>query len=73
LVLSKHNHKNEADLLRTYTKNILPNDITNREGHAAKVYFNTLFGMNFNRRDENIETNQVLNYLYSILLSITSR
>lgn len=43
-------------------------DSTNREGHAAKVYFNTLFGTGFNRDDAD-DINAALNYGYTILLS----
>ena len=43
-------------------------DITNREGHAAKVYFNSLFGKDFNRDSECVK-NSALDYGYSILLS----
>lgn len=43
-------------------------DETNREGHAAKVYFNALFGVEFCREDDN-DINYSLNYGYSILLS----
>lgn len=47
-------------------------DETNREGHAAKVYFNHLYGMNFIRgRDTPI--NWALNYGYSLLLSLFTR
>lgn len=47
-------------------------DTTNREGHAARIYFNTLFGNDFSRELEN-EVNAGLNYGYSILLSIVAR
>lgn len=43
-------------------------DASNREGHAAKVYFNALFGREFTRDAEN-SINAALNYGYSILLS----
>jgi len=62
----------EAGLLRSYLSQIEPHDITNREGHAAKVYFNALFGMDFTRSEENI-TNAALNYGYSIILSAFNR
>lgn len=62
----------EADLLRSYLYQIEPYDTTNREGHAAKVYFNALFGMNFTRSEENI-INSALNYGYSIILSVFNR
>ena len=41
--------KEEAGLLESYLQEIGWNDETNREGHAAKVYFNALFGMTFTR------------------------
>lgn len=51
-----------------YLSDIEFNDITNREGHAAKVYFNSLFGSTFNREESN-DINAALDYGYSILLS----
>jgi CRISPR-associated endonuclease Cas1 subtype II len=59
-------------LLQAYTQQIEPGDITNREGHAAKVYFNALFGMGFSRSLENT-INSALNYGYGILLSVFAR
>lgn len=61
-----------AGHLRSYLSQIEPHDVTNREGHAAKVYFNALFGMDFTRSEENI-TNSALNYGYSIILSAFNR
>lgn len=62
----------ETALLRGYIEQIMPGDATNREGHAAKVYFNALFGMDFTRGQE-CSTNAALNYGYSILLSTVNR
>lgn len=62
----------EASLLQSYIDEIEYNDATNREGHAAKVYFNALFGKAFVRGDENA-TNAALNYGYSVLLSYFNR
>ena len=59
-------------MLNGYIKEIKFNDATNREGHAAKVYFNALFGMNFNRNADNA-INAALNYGYSIILSAVNR
>lgn len=53
-------------------KEITWNDGTNREGHAAKVYFNALFGMDFTRTEDNY-INAALNYGYSIILSAFTR
>jgi len=63
---------NEAVILDGYISEIEFRDITNREGHAAKVYFNALFGMDFTR-DSEIATNYALNYGYSIILSAFNR
>ncbi len=64
--------KEEADLLDSYVRQLAWNDATNREGHAAKVYFNALFGLDFTRTETN-EINAALNYGYSILLSAFAR
>lgn len=64
--------KDEAELLGQYLTEITWNDGTNREGHAAKVYFNALFGMDFTRTEDNY-INAGLNYGYSILLSTFAR
>ncbi len=60
--------KQEADLLSGYINEIQFADESNREGHAAKVYFNALFGKDFTRT-EDIPINAALNYGYSIILS----
>ena len=65
-------HKNEAKLLEQYIGEIQIRDKTNREGHAAKVYFNALFGMSFTRSMEH-PINAALNYGYAIILSLVSR
>lgn len=62
----------EAKLLDKYLSEIQPNDITNREGHSAKVYFNAVWGKDFSRRSENF-INSALNYGYAILLSCFNR
>lgn len=63
---------NEADLLESYIRQVEFNDATNREGHAAKVYFNALFGKQFTRSEE-CPINAALNYGYQILLSTFNR
>lgn len=64
--------KEEAALLASYLREIVWNDETNREGHAAKVYFNALFGLDFTRTEDNF-INTALNYGYSIILSAFTR
>ena len=70
--LYERENKEQADLLKQYTQEILPGDESNREGHAAKVYFNAIFGLDFTRSEENA-INAALNYGYSILLSCFNR
>lgn len=72
LFLSALHKENESLLLKQYLKELIIGDVTNREGHAAKVYFNALFGMDFSRSAE-IPINAALNYGYSILLSAFNR
>ncbi|MDE7309687.1 MAG: type II CRISPR-associated endonuclease Cas1 [Lachnospiraceae bacterium] len=64
--------KQESILLKQYMNEILPRDESNREGHAAKVYFNALFGMDFSRTLD-CNRNAALNYGYSIILSAFAR
>lgn len=65
-------NRQEADMLEQYIGEIEFGDVTNREGHSAKVYFNALFGMDFTRTAEN-NVNAALNYGYGILLSTFNR
>lgn len=64
--------KEESGLLAGYLEELEWNDATNREGHAAKVYFNALFGLDFTRTEDNLN-NAALNYGYSIILSAFTR
>jgi len=70
--LLKRHKKPEAELLYGYIKEIQFGDKSNREGHAAKVYFNALFGKGFTRSEEN-SINAALNYGYSLILSSVAR
>ena len=47
-------------------------DPSNREGHAARIYFNTLFGNDFNR-EQNNDVNAALDYGYTLILSMFAR
>ena len=64
--------KKENEMLYQYIEEIEYGDTTNREGHAAKVYFNALFGMDFTRTEDN-SVNAALNYGYGIILSAFNR
>lgn len=58
--------------LLEYENQVELDDKTNREGHAAKVYFNLLYGLDFVRGNGD-NTNIALDYGYSILLSVLNR
>ncbi len=47
-------------------------DPSNREGHAARIYFNTLFGNDFNREQDS-DINAALDYGYTLILSMFAR
>ena len=70
--LLEYYKKTEAKMLIGYAKEVEFGDKTNREGHAAKVYFNALFGKGFTRTEENA-INAALNYGYSLILSSVAR
>jgi CRISPR-associated endonuclease Cas1 subtype II len=71
-LLIKRHYLDAANLLDHYQSEVLLNDTSNREGHAAKVYFGALFGVGFSRRTDG-QINAILNYAYSILLSEVAR
>ncbi|QLY40370.1 type II CRISPR-associated endonuclease Cas1 [Hujiaoplasma nucleasis] len=62
----------EKNMLEDYSLKVKIGDVTNREGHAAKVYFNSFFGKDFTR-SSGVFINTVLNYGYTILLSHINR
>lgn len=71
-VLQNNGYIEASALLETYIHEMQYRDTTNREGLAAKVYFNALFGKDFSRSQDNY-INAALNYGYSIILSIFNR
>lgn len=68
----KDSQKDEYLKLYNYMDEMEFNDENNREGHAAKVYFNALFGNEFSR-DKECPINAALNYGYTLLLSTVLR
>lgn len=58
--------QSRIELMTHLTNEVSFADSTNREGHVAKVYFNSLFGMGFSREDNTLP-NHCLNYGYSIV------
>ena len=65
-------NKIEYKMLDKYVEQVEIGDRTNREGHAAKVYFNAIFGVKFTRTSED-SINAALNYGYGLLLSAFNR
>lgn len=51
---------------------ILPGDESNREGHVAKVYFNSLYGFGFTR-EEDCFPNACMDYGYAIIRAQMAR
>lgn len=69
-VLKMCEKHDKLDMLLNYISEVSEGDITNREGHAAKVYFRELFGSDFTReRNQNDIINSSLNYIYQIVRS----
>lgn len=64
----------EGNVLKPFYTNVRSGDADNREGIAARIYFQHLFGDSFVRnRDEIGGINVLLNYGYSILRAATCR
>lgn len=63
----------EGNILMPYYSNVLSGDSDNREGLAARLYWNTLFGSDFIRTRKGADPNPILNYGYSILRAGMSR
>lgn len=72
LFLNEIGKLSESIALKSYISSIELNDSTNREGHAAKVYFNAVFGKEFTRSEDSA-INAALNYGYSLILSTINR
>ena len=62
----------EAKVLKNAVEDVRSGDATNREAHAARVYFQALFGNGFSR-DIDCVVNDALNYGYAVLLSAVNR
>lgn len=63
----------DGDKLKPYYTNVKSGDSDNREGVAAKIYWNELFGTDFIRSREGIEPNNMLNYGYTLLRAAVAR
>lgn len=63
----------EGNALRPYYSNVKSGDSDNREGAAARIYFQLLFGYDFVRNRNLDGINSLLNYGYSILRAAVAR
>lgn len=63
----------DGDILKPFYSNVKSGDSDNREGIAAKIYWNELFGSDFVRTREGSEPNNLLNYGYTILRAAMAR
>lgn len=71
-VLAQYEYDQAVRQLKTVAGEVRSGDTTNREAHAARLYFSTLFGPQFNR-DQDSPLNASLNYGYAVLLSAVNR
>lgn len=71
-VLLSAGFADQAQTLTGYAQEVQPDDATNREGHAAKVYFNCILG-EYNSRRTGGFLNGCLNYGYAVVLSACNR
>lgn len=62
----------DLTMFDNYIANTELNDLTNREGHVAKVYFNLFFSNEITRDTEHAK-NAALDYGYQILMAIFAR
>ncbi|MEW4354379.1 type II CRISPR-associated endonuclease Cas1 [Streptococcus pneumoniae] len=71
-VLGEYGFYEKSESLMRLHRELEVFDPTNREGHAARIYFNRLFGNGFSR-DEDNDINAALDYGYTLLLSLFAR
>ena len=62
-----------CEKMKEFADEITVGDATNREAHAAKIYFNALMGTSFSRGNEDILLNSGLDYGYSIVRAYIAR
>ncbi|QHI70693.1 type II CRISPR-associated endonuclease Cas1 [Tichowtungia aerotolerans] len=62
-----------VEALRRYAASVKSGDADNREGAAARIYWQNLFGDNFRRERFGGAPNHLLNYVYAILRAAVAR
>lgn len=66
-------YSKDGNVLRPFYSNVKSGDSDNREGIAARIYFQKLFGSDFVRNRDSPGINTLLNYGYTILRAAVSR
>lgn len=72
LFLERIGARTKAESIFRLATELEPLDPSNREGHAARIYFGTLFGKTFTRKKDS-EINGALDYGYSLVMSMFAR
>ncbi|MCL1884730.1 MAG: type II CRISPR-associated endonuclease Cas1, partial [Defluviitaleaceae bacterium] len=72
LFLDAHGFREKSQSVRDLLSELEPHDPNNREGHAARIFFNTLYGNDFSRDDVS-EINAALDYGYTLVMSVFAR
>lgn len=62
-----------GNLLKPYYSNVLSGDSDNREGAAARIYWQQMYGQRFSRDRSGEPPNALLNYGYAILRAAVAR
>lgn len=63
----------DGSQLKPYWQNVKSGDTDNREGIAAKIYWDALFGDDFMRYSSGVSPNEMLNYGYTVLRAAVTR
>ena len=63
----------DGNQLKPYWQNVKSGDSDNREGIAAKIYWDALFGDDFMRYRTGASPNEMLNYGYTVLRAAVAR
>jgi len=70
--LKDNNFAEKSMAVTELLKGLEFNDPSNREGHAARIFFNTLYGNDFSR-DDVCDVNAALDYGYTLIMSLFAR
>lgn len=73
VLIALNSIKENIDKLVIYESEVENGDLTNREAHAAKIYFNALMGSGFSRGNKDILLNSGLDYGYAIIRSYLAK